>query len=43
MIKTEEQETKLDILKETLKSAELELDQDEGGDGETFMDEIIIN
>jgi len=37
----EEQETKLDILRETLKSGELELDQGKGIDGEAFMDEMI--
>jgi hypothetical protein len=41
MLIKEEQVTKLDILKETLKSGEIELDQGEGVDGETFMDEMI--
>ena len=37
----EEQETKLDILRETLAAGELALDQGKGIDGESFMDEMI--
>ena len=37
----EEQETKLDILRETLGTGELQLDQGQGIDGETFMNEMI--
>jgi len=37
----EEQETKLDILRDTLASGELQLDQGQGIDGETFMKEMI--
>ena len=37
----EEQETKLDILRETLSAGELQLDQGQGIDGETFMNEMI--
>jgi len=37
----EEQETKLDILRETLASGELQLDQGRGIDGEDFMNEMI--
>ncbi len=37
----EEQETKLDILRETLATGELQLDQGQGIDGENFMSELI--
>ena len=37
----EEQETKLDILRQTLEAGEIELDQGKGIDGESFMDEMI--
>lgn len=37
----EEQETKLELLRETLAKGEAELDQGQGIDGETFMNEMI--
>ena len=37
----EENETKLDSLKAVLASGELELDQGEGADGESFMNALI--
>lgn len=37
----EEQETKLDILRQTLVAGELELDQGKGIDGDSFMNEMI--
>lgn len=37
----EEQEQKLDVLRKTLEVGELQLDQGQGIDGETFMDEMI--
>lgn len=37
----EEQEQKLDLLRKTLEAGELQLDQGQGIDGETFMDEMI--
>lgn len=39
---SEENETKLDSLKAVLASGELELDQGEGADGETFVN-VLIN
>ena len=37
----EEQETKMDVLRETLATGELQLDQGKGIDGENFMSEMI--
>lgn len=37
----EEQETKLDILRQTLVAGELELDQGKGIDGDSFMNEMM--
>lgn len=37
----EEQETKIDLLRETLATGELQLDQGKGIDGENFMNEMI--
>lgn len=37
----EEQETKMDILRETLATGELQLDQGKGIDGEDFMNEML--
>lgn len=37
----EEQETKIDVLRETLATGELQLDQGKGIDGENFMNEMI--
>ena len=37
----EEQETKIDALRETLATGELQLDQGKGIDGENFMNEMI--
>lgn len=37
----EEQESKLDILRNTLAVGEAQLDQGQGVDGQTFMEELI--
>jgi len=37
----EQEETKLDLLRETLATGEKQLDQGKGIDGETFMQELI--
>ena len=37
----EEQETKLDLLRQRLATGEAQLDQGEGVDGATFMNELI--